>query len=873
VISELNNAPSFTKGANITINEDAGAQSESGWATNLSAGPGIESSQVLHFEVSNDNNTLFSVQPAIDASGTLTFTPATDAWGEATVTVVLQDDGGTTNGGDDESTAVTFTITLNDVNDAPSFTKGADVIANEDDAAQTIEGWATDLSAGPSNEAGQSLNFNVSNDNNGLFSMQPAISASGTLTFTPATDAQGSATVTVIIEDDGGTDNGGADQSAAITFTLTLDPVNDAPSFTKGADVTANEDAAPQSLVAWAADISAGPADESGQSLDFQVSNDNNTLFSVQPVISASGTLTFTPAANVSGAATVTVSLQDDGGTANGGDDESTAVTFTITLNDVNDLPSFTKGADVVANEDDAVQTVGGWATNVSAGPSSEAGQSLNFHVSNDNNGLFSVQPAINASGTLTFTPATDAQGSATVTVIIEDDGGTDNGGADQSAAITFTLTLDPVNDAPSLTKGADVTANEDAAPQSLVAWAADISAGPADESGQSLDFQVSNDNNTLFSVQPVISASGTLTFTPAANVSGAATVTVSLQDDGGTANGGDDESTAVTFTITLNDVNDAPSFTKGADVVANEDDAVQTVGGWATNVSAGPSNESGQSLTFQLFNDNNELFQTQPAIDVSGTLMFTPAPDAWGEAIVTAVLHDNAGTANGGVDKSTSVTFTITLHAVNDAPFMDPVEDVKATVNSEPFTITLTGLNPGSGETSQQLTVAALSDTHSLLSDPAVTIQGNGTAILQLVPVQGVINTATITVVIRDDGGTARGGQDETITTFSVTISDAVQAVFMPTLFSPNGDGVNDVFRVRASGIADIRLRVYSAEGHEVFQTTDVITATEIGWNGRYQGRDMPPGIYTWTLQGRYHDGSTLTNGNKPHGQVVLLR
>ena len=43
-------------------------------------------------------------------------------------------------------------------------------------------------------------------------------------------------------------------------------------------------------------------------------------------------------------------------------------------------------------------------------------------------------------------------------------------------------------------------------------------------------------------------------------------TVTVPLQDNGGTANGGVDTSAPQTFTITVTAVNDAPSFTKGAD-------------------------------------------------------------------------------------------------------------------------------------------------------------------------------------------------------------------------------------------------------------------------------------------------------------------
>ena len=74
---------------NITVAEDSGAFSGQ-WATNISAGPN-EATQTLTFIVTNDNPTMFAVQPAMSATGVLTFTPAPDAFSTATVTVRLQD--------------------------------------------------------------------------------------------------------------------------------------------------------------------------------------------------------------------------------------------------------------------------------------------------------------------------------------------------------------------------------------------------------------------------------------------------------------------------------------------------------------------------------------------------------------------------------------------------------------------------------------------------------------------------------------------------------------------------------------------------------------------------------------------------------------
>ncbi len=107
----FNHAPSFNKGADQTVLENSGPHSIVGWATAVSAGPG-EPSQTVNFVATNDNNALFSQQPAIDASGALTYTPAPETIGVATVTVRLHDDGGTANGGIDTSAPQTFTITV-----------------------------------------------------------------------------------------------------------------------------------------------------------------------------------------------------------------------------------------------------------------------------------------------------------------------------------------------------------------------------------------------------------------------------------------------------------------------------------------------------------------------------------------------------------------------------------------------------------------------------------------------------------------------------------------------------------------------------------------------------------------------------------------
>src|SRR5207248_2724990 len=133
-----------------------------------------------------------------------------------------------------------------------------------------------------------------------------------------------------------------------------------------------------------------------------------------------------------------------------------------------NDVPSFSKGADQAVNEDSGTPTgshsVSGWATGISTGPANESGQSVDFIVTNNNSSLFSTQPAVSPSGDLSYTTAADANGVATVSVKIHDDGGTDHGGVDTSAVQTFTITVNAVNDAPVNAAPATAVVNEDAA-------------------------------------------------------------------------------------------------------------------------------------------------------------------------------------------------------------------------------------------------------------------------------------------------------------------------------------------------------------------------------------------------------------------------
>ncbi len=122
--------------------------------------------------------TLTAINAALDAA---TFTPEPDTNGPFGGSIAI-----TANDGTDNSVTEGTFIDIIPVNDAPSFDIGSNQTIDENAGAQSVTGWATSISAGPfEEEILQSLSFNLSSDNTSLFSVQPAVDASGTLTYTP----------------------------------------------------------------------------------------------------------------------------------------------------------------------------------------------------------------------------------------------------------------------------------------------------------------------------------------------------------------------------------------------------------------------------------------------------------------------------------------------------------------------------------------------------------------------------------------------------------------------------------------------------------------------------------------------------------------
>ena len=208
-----------------------------------------------------------------------------------------------------------------EVNTAPSFDAIADQTVDEDSSSRDIS------ITGVSDPESQAVTMSAGSSNTALIP-NPAITGEGatrTLTYTPAADANGSAAITVTADDGQSSNN-----TFIRTFTITVNSVNDVPSFDAISNQSVVENSSQQSVNIT--NVSPGPSDESGQTVTMSATSDNTTLVpnpNNSAVSSGSATLTYTPAANQTGTAVITVTA-DDGQASN----NTTPRTFTITVNE-----------------------------------------------------------------------------------------------------------------------------------------------------------------------------------------------------------------------------------------------------------------------------------------------------------------------------------------------------------------------------------------------------------------------------------------------------------------------------------------------------------------------------------------------------------
>lgn len=534
--------------AAITVLEDSGAQTNSVVFTTLTAGPANESSQALSIVVTNDNAALFSVQPAFNASGVLTFTPATNANGNAKITLVsVTDDGGTADGGQNTTTPSPINelqVVVLPVNDAP--TQGPIAISGTEDTtvAFTAGAFSANYNIGnPDSPVRPAVSYTIETlPASGTLKLSGApvsanqaipVASLGSLTYEPGLNESGSKTFRISVSD--GVLSSPTGTNAA-EVTLTLAPVNDAP-FAVAQRVSTLEDTA--------VTIALTGTDPDGNPLTATVvSAPTNGVFA--------GSI-YTPNLNYNGPDRITFKVSD-------GIFDSSLETVNISVLSVNDAPVL--GAVAVAvTEDTTVSFTPALFTTQYGDLENDPFTSLTV-ATLPPTGLLkwggvsvTVGQAIPVAdlGALAYTPALNENGAKTFTVRASD-------GFSLSLPTTVTVVIGGVNDAPALTAFSK-DLNED----SILTFAAsDFASKYVDPEGSGLSsikilslpsagVLKFTGTNVVAGLVVITSQMDRLTYHPATNENGNTTFTVSVSD-------GDLSSEAAVVTLAVAPVNDAPS-------------------------------------------------------------------------------------------------------------------------------------------------------------------------------------------------------------------------------------------------------------------------------------------------------------------------
>ncbi|MEC8555200.1 MAG: Ig-like domain-containing protein [Planctomycetota bacterium] len=766
-VAPINDAPFFVlETPEINILEDVGMHTESGVTSNAVAGPATAvdendpiTGQTLNYEVvAVSAPELFATQPALDANGQLTFETAEHKNGTALVVIRLVDSGvGTPPPNDNDSVLRTITINIAAVNDAPEFSIPGSTTVDEDAGLVSIGGFATDVRRGPvgtDDENSQQVAFTATATDPAAFATQPTISPDGTLVFQTAQDVNGPLEVVVQLSDSGlGAPPPNDNTSDSQTFTINVLPVNDEPITMPYVASTAED----KPITILAADVLQndlpGPPDESAQSLIMtQIERTGSQGGIIVPVFNGSEivSFTYTPPTDVVLTDTFLYVVTDNGTPARSG-----SGTISINITGVNDPPQFDKGPNQVVPEDAGAVSVSGWASNILAGPpvaTDEHGtQTVTFDVTTNNPDLFAVAPAISSDGTLTYTSATDANGTAVVTVTPIDDGPSDAPNNNTGVAQSFTITVTPVNDAPVFTGSGDVQVAEDSGSYSEP-WASDIlpagglannPATATDETPQGVDFVVTNDQPALFSVQPIISSSGQLQFAPSNDSFGTAIVTVTAVDQGPAGGQDVNNSAPQSFTITIEPVNDTPVAVP--DEYTIDENSILSVA--ADGLLANDTDVDGDSLAAVPATITSNL-SAEVTINADGSFQYDPTmvlslqQMSDGQSVLDTFIYEVEDPSGS---RSTTVV-SITVTGIDDAPIANDDAFSLGVGQSRLLEILLNDTDVDSAIDPRSITITQLPITGTAVA--------NQTGVIEYTAADGFVGVDTLGYTIRDAAG-----------------------------------------------------------------------------------------------------------------------
>jgi len=126
-------------------------------------------------------------------------------------------------------------------------------------------------------------------------------------------------------------------------------------------------------------------------------------------------------------------------------------------------------------------------------------------------------------------------------------------------------------------------------------------------------------------------------------------------------------------------------------------------------------------------------------------------------------------------------------------------------------------------------------------------------------------VNTTNFQVTVTDENDCTASAQ--------ITIQvDSNREVYIPTVFTPDGDGRNDGFTIMGSDAAERinELKVFDRWGNLVFETSNIpLGAENLGWDGRFNGQLVSSNVFVYYAIVQFKDGATEQFG----GDVLVLR
>ena len=341
------------------------------------------------------------------------------------------------------------------------------------------------------------------------------------------------------------------------------------------------------------------------------------------------------------------------------------------------------------------------------------------------------------ANRSVTVVPVADGFGSATIKLDVTD-------GLVLSSEL-FTVTVNPINDQPTISDISDQTIDEDGTTGLL-----SFTVGDSDSAADDLVVVTTSSNSALVPDGNItVGGSGvdrTVSMVPVADQSGSATITVTVSDG--------ELSASDTFVVTVRPMNDSPTISDVADQTIFEDGTIGPL-----NFTLGDVETPAADLTVTATSSNPALVPDANIIlEGSGAnrvVTAVAAADQFGTSTITLTVSD-------GVLSSTE-TFVVTVNVTNDPP---TITDVTNQTIEEDGTTGALRFSISDVETAAtDLTVTAVSFDTTLVPNDNVTLSGSGAnRTVTVAPVGDLFGVATISLTVSD-------GELSVSDTFVVTV------------------------------------------------------------------------------------------------------